>query len=49
MPGGEIRMFGMTLLERLLRGLLQTGARFREVRVELASNAPTSCTCRPRK
>jgi phosphatidylglycerophosphate synthase len=40
MRGSEIRMFGMTLLERLLRGLLQTGARFREVRVELASGAP---------
>jgi phosphatidylglycerophosphate synthase len=34
----------MTLLERLLRGLLQTGVRFSEVRVELASGAaiPTS-------
>jgi phosphatidylglycerophosphate synthase len=40
MPGSEIRMFGMTLLERLLRGLLETGATFREVRVELASGAP---------
>jgi phosphatidylglycerophosphate synthase len=40
MPGSEMRMFGMTLLERLLRGLLQTGATFSEVRVELADGAP---------
>ena len=40
MPGSEIRMFGMTLLERLLRGLQQTGATFSEVRVELAAGAP---------
>jgi len=40
MPSSEIRMFGMTLLERLLRGLQQTGATFREIRVELAGGAP---------
>ena len=33
-------MFGMTLLERLLRGLQQTRATFSEIRVELAGGAP---------
>jgi len=40
MPGSEIRVFGMTLLERLLRALTQTGASPSEVRVELAAGAP---------
>jgi hypothetical protein len=40
MPGSEICMFGMTLLERLLRGLQQTAAALNEVRVELAAGAP---------
>jgi phosphatidylglycerophosphate synthase len=40
----QIRMFGMSLLERLLCALQQTGAQFGEVRVELAgtSSIPAS-------
>jgi phosphatidylglycerophosphate synthase len=48
MPGSEIRVFGMTLLERLLRGLAQTGATMSEVRVEIAAGAPIPASL-PRK
>ena len=39
-PACELRVFGMTLLERLLRGLMQTSGELREVRVELPAGAP---------
>ena len=39
-PACELRVFGMTLLERLLRTLLQNGGELREVRVELPAGAP---------
>jgi phosphatidylglycerophosphate synthase len=38
-PGREIRIFGMTLLERLLRALCETGAPLHEVRVEVPSGS----------
>ena len=38
-PACELRVFGMTLLERLLRTLLQNGGELREVRVELPAGA----------
>ncbi len=39
-PACELRVFGMTLLERLLRALVQIGGELREVRVELPAGAP---------
>ena len=38
-PACELRVFGMTLLERLLRTLIQNGGELREVRVELPAGA----------
>jgi phosphatidylglycerophosphate synthase len=43
-PACELRVFGMTLLERLLRALLETGGELREVRVELPAGAPPPTT-----
>jgi len=43
-PACELRVFGMTLLERLLRTLLQSGGPLREVRVELPAGAPAPAT-----
>jgi hypothetical protein len=43
-PARELRVFGMTLLERLLRALLQAGGELREVRVELPAGAPVPAT-----
>jgi phosphatidylglycerophosphate synthase len=43
-PASELRVFGMTLLERLLRALLETGGELREVRVELPAGAPAPAT-----
>jgi phosphatidylglycerophosphate synthase len=38
-PACELRLFGMTLLERLLRTLVQSGGVLREVRIELPAGA----------
>ena len=43
-PASELRVFGMTLLERLLRTLLEIGGELREVRVELPAGASPPAT-----
>ncbi|MFQ5416660.1 MAG: CDP-alcohol phosphatidyltransferase family protein, partial [Myxococcota bacterium] len=40
MPGSGIRVFGMTLLERLLRGLRDTGVSFDDVTVDVGAQRP---------
>ena len=46
MPGSDMRVFGMTLLERVLRGLLDAGTPFGEVCIELAPDAPEATAVR---
>jgi phosphatidylglycerophosphate synthase len=43
-PARELSVFGMTLLERVLRSLLQIGGELREVRIELPAGEPAPTT-----